>query len=209
MRENLQYDTTEMADPNAPSPDPFAEDAASVPIFLVGMPGAGKTTIGKSLARTLGRRFFDIDHELEERCGVRIPTIFDLEGEEGFRKREACALDEYTRLPGIVLATGGGAVLSPQNREHLRQRGLVLYLKARPADLFARTRYDRNRPLLQNADPQGVLARLLEERGPLYEEVADLVIETGRTSVAQLVRRVLPLVRHSLREYESTCNRST
>ncbi len=198
-----------MADSIAPDVTSPTDDADSVPIFLVGMPGAGKTTIGKALARALERPFMDLDHELERRCGVRIPIIFDLEGEEGFRKREACALEECTRQPGIVLATGGGAVLLPENRRHLSQRGLVIYLKARPSDLYARTRHDRNRPLLQNADPQGVLARLLAARGPLYEEVADVVIETGRTSVAHLVRRVLPQVRYSLREMEATCNKST
>lgn len=184
-----------------------SEANPSLPIFLVGMPGAGKTTIGKALAKTLNRPFMDLDHELERRCGVRIPIIFDLEGEAGFRQRETCVLDECTRQAGIVLATGGGAVLAEVNREMLSQRGLVIYLKARSADLYARTRHDRNRPLLQNPDPVGTLDRLLGQRAPLYEAIADLTIETGRTPVPQLVRRISPLVHSSLLEAETLCKK--
>ena len=178
-----------------------------LPVFLVGMPGAGKTTIGKALARHLQRPFLDLDHELERRCGVRIPTIFDLEGEAGFRRRETCALDECTRQPGIVLATGGGAVLAAENRRLLRERGMVVYLKARAIDLYHRTRHDRNRPLLQNPDPLGTLSRLLEQREPFYEEIADLTIETGRHPVQHVVRRVLPLLQTYSREPDLLCKK--
>lgn len=160
-------------------------------IFFVGLMGAGKTTVGKSVAKRLGRPFFDSDHEIEARCGVRIPTIFELEGEDGFRQREALAIDELTRREGIVLATGGGAVLRPENRTHLHERGVVVYLRANPYDLWQRTRHDRNRPLLQTENPRAKLEALYAQRDPLYREVAHFVIETGKPSVAQLVNMVL------------------
>lgn len=160
-------------------------------IFFVGLMGAGKTTVGKSVAKRLGRPFFDSDHEIEARCGVRIPTIFELEGEDGFRQREVLAIDELTRREGIVLATGGGAVLRPENRAHLHERGVVVYLRANPYDLWQRTRHDRNRPLLQTENPRAKLEALYAQRDPLYREVAHFVIETGKPSVAQLVNMVL------------------
>jgi len=176
------------------SPQPAAPSVVTPlpwPLFLVGMMGAGKTTLGRKLAHALGRRFIDLDHELEVRCGVRIATIFDIEGEAGFRKREAALLDLYTRTPDIVLATGGGAVLLAENRQHLRQRGVVVYLHASVEKLHRRTRYDRNRPLLAGADPRGTLATLLEARDPLYREVADLTLDTGSLSQSGLVATLL------------------
>ncbi|AJG21219.1 MULTISPECIES: shikimate kinase [Cupriavidus] len=160
-------------------------------LFFVGLMGAGKTTVGRTVARRLNYPFFDSDHELEARCGVRIPIIFEHEGEAGFRDREAQAIDELTQRRGIVLATGGGAVLRPENRAHLKARGTVVYLRASPHDLWLRTRHDRNRPLLQTEDPKGRLETLYGERDPLYREVADFIIETGKPSVAQLANMVL------------------
>ncbi|WP_233213850.1 shikimate kinase [Pollutimonas nitritireducens] len=166
------------------------------PLFLVGMMGAGKTTIGRSLARILDREFLDLDHELEARCGVRVSLIFDIEGEEGFRRRETTALDECSRRRGIVLATGGGAVLSPENRKYLKERGVVVYLRASADELFRRVSRDRNRPLLQTSDPKGRLRSLLQEREPLYEEVASITFDTGSMAVAQVVRSLVPLLQH-------------
>jgi shikimate kinase len=153
--------------------------------------GAGKTTVGRAVARRLDRPFFDSDHEIEERTGARIPVIFELEGEAGFREREAQAIEELTNRAGIVLATGGGAILRPENRHALRNRGLVVYLRANPHDLWLRTRRDKNRPLLQTEDPKAKLEALFEVRDPLYRECAHFVIETGRPSVNGLVNMVL------------------
>ena len=159
-------------------------------IFLVGLMGAGKTTVGKVLARDLGMDFVDADQELQRRTGVTIPVIFDIEGEAGFRVREAAVLEELTQRDGIVLATGGGAVLREDNRERLKSRGTVIYLRASLEDLWTRTRHDRNRPLLQTPDPKARFAELLAERDPLYREVADMVMDTGRQSVQVLARRI-------------------
>ncbi|NYT65358.1 shikimate kinase [Alcaligenaceae bacterium] len=164
------------------------------PVFLVGMMGAGKTTIGRALARYLDREFLDLDHELEARCGVRVSLIFDIEGEEGFRKRETLALEECSLRQNIVLATGGGAILAPENRDYLRQRGIVVYLRASADELYKRVARDRNRPLLQTPDPRARIGELLEHRAPLYEEVADLVFDTGPAPVSQLVRTLIPLL---------------
>jgi shikimate kinase len=153
--------------------------------------GAGKTTVGRAVARRLDRPFFDSDHEIEARTGARIPVIFELEGEAGFREREAHVIDELTHRECVVLATGGGAVLRLENREALRNRGLVVYLRASPHDLWQRTRRDKNRPLLQTEDPKARLEALYEVRDPLYRECAHFVIETGRPSVAGLVNMVL------------------
>lgn len=153
--------------------------------------GAGKSTIGKRLAEPLGKTFVDSDHEIEARTGVSIPTIFDIEGEEGFRNRESTVIDELSQRKDIILATGGGAILHPENRSHLAGRGLVVYLCATAEQLYNRTRHDRNRPLLQNDDPKGTLQNLLDQRDPLYREVADLVVETDDRSVQQAIPELI------------------
>ena len=160
-------------------------------IFLVGMMGAGKTTVARLLAGRLNRTFIDADLELERRCGVKVPVIFEIEGEAGFRNREAAILEELTARSGIVLATGGGAVLRQENRQRLASRGVVIYLRAQPHDLHMRTRHDKNRPLLATPDPQKRLEELFLERDPLYREVAHLVIDTGRQGVQILVKQIL------------------
>jgi len=159
-------------------------------LFLVGLMGAGKTTVGKLLARCRCLEFIDADQVIVERCGVSIPTIFEIEGEAGFRQREATVIDELSQRPGIVLATGGGAVLRADNREHLKSRGTVVYLHCQPHELYLRTRHDKNRPLLQTDDPLRKLEDLYAERHPLYEAVADVVLESGRQNVHCLLRRL-------------------
>ena len=159
-------------------------------IFFVGLMGAGKTTVGKLLAKRLGKTFYDSDHEIESRTGVNIPVIFELEGEAGFRKREVTALEELTAMHDIVLATGGGAVLCKQNRENLSQHGTVIYLRASVNELWHRTKNDKNRPLLQTDDPRGKLEKLYAERDPLYREIADIIIDTGDQSVGSIVQHL-------------------
>ncbi|MEO8345160.1 MAG: shikimate kinase [Betaproteobacteria bacterium] len=157
-------------------------------LFLVGLPGAGKSTLGRQLARRLNKRFVDADAELEQRLGVSIPTIFEIEGEAGFRDREEVTMAELTQLSEIVLSTGGGAVLRPANRLRLRENGTVLYLHADPAVLWERVRHNRNRPLLQTAEPQNRLVTLYMERDALYREVADHVVESDREQVLRFAR---------------------
>jgi shikimate kinase len=159
-------------------------------IFLVGLMGAGKTSVGKVLARRLGKAFYDCDHEIERATGVKVPVIFDIEGEAGFRAREARTLAELVRHPDIVLATGGGAVLSAANRKLLAEHGTVVYLRAAAEDLWARTRQDKNRPLLKTADPLARLKELYDERDPLYREVADIVVDTGSQSLISLAHKL-------------------
>jgi shikimate kinase len=160
-------------------------------IFLIGLMGAGKSTVGKVLAKKLGRRFLDADHVIEDRCGVKIPVIFEMEGEEGFRKREAQAIRDITSEQDIILATGGGAVLLPENRDALKNRGTVIYLHANPIELWYRTKGGEGRPLLQNGDAKKILENLYMVRDPLYREIADHVIETGKPSVNQLVNTLI------------------
>jgi shikimate kinase len=153
--------------------------------------GAGKSTVGKVLAKKLGRRFLDADHVIEERCGVKIPVIFEMEGEEGFRKREAQTIRDITAEEDVILATGGGAILLPENRKALSERGTVIYLHANPIELWHRTRGGDGRPLLKNGDPKKILENLYAIRDPLYREIADHVIETGKPSVNQLVNSLI------------------
>lgn len=160
-------------------------------LYLVGLMGAGKTTVGRLLAKHYGCVFHDSDHEIEARTGVKIPVIFEIEGEAGFRKREETAIAELTALNGIVLATGGGAILSSANREALRRNGVVIYLRGTPEHLYERTRYDRNRPLLQTENPLEKLRELYRQRDPLYREIADVVMDTGRQSVSGMARILL------------------
>ncbi len=160
-------------------------------LILVGMMGAGKTTVGRLLARRLKRRFYDSDEEIERRCGVRIPVIFDIEGEAGFRSRETQVIAELCALDEAVLATGGGVVLAEENRRRIAARGTVIYLHARPPHLWQRVRHDRNRPLLATPDPQKKIEELYALRDPLYREVADLVIDTGKQSVQTLAKDLL------------------
>ena len=160
-------------------------------IFLVGMMGAGKTTIGRALAQKLRRPFVDTDRILVERTGVPIATIFEIEGEAGFRRRESAVLAEIAREPGRVVATGGGIVLDPANRETMREHGTVLYLRARIDSLWERLRHDTTRPLLATPQPREKLAQLLEQRDPLYREAAHLVVDTGPQSAANLVNRIV------------------
>ena len=153
--------------------------------------GAGKSTVGKLLAKKLDRRFLDVDHVIEERCGVKIPVIFEMESELGFRKREAQAIKDTTAEQNVILATGGGAVLIAENRQLLRERGTVIYLHASPVELWHRTRGSEGRPLLQHGDAKKILEDLYVTRDPLYREIADHVIETGKPSVNQLVNTLI------------------
>lgn len=165
-------------------------------VYLVGLMGAGKTTIGRQLARRMGLSFIDSDHEIETRTGVGIPLIFEIEGEAGFRKREAQVIAELTQRQGIVLATGGGAVLDPQSRACLHGSGVVVYLCVPPAQLFERTRHDSGRPLLQVDDPLTRIEELYAQRDPLYREVADIVVEGGSGGSHQMVRQIEREVRN-------------
>ena len=162
--------------------------------FLVGPMGAGKSTIGRKLARVLGLTFIDSDREIEEKTGVDIPLIFELEGEPGFRKREQDVISELTATPGIVLATGGGAVLDPQNRRNLAACGTVIYLETSVDQQLQRTAHDRNRPLLQTDNPRAKLEQLLAERDPLYREIADIIIETDGCRVRDVVQKIMHFV---------------
>ncbi|MCC7136483.1 MAG: shikimate kinase [Nitrosomonas sp.] len=160
-------------------------------IILIGLMGAGKTTIGKLLASSMGRTFIDSDHEIQQRTGVNIPVIFEFEGEAGFRKRETEVLQAVALLPDIVLATGGGAVLREENRELLRKNGTVIYLRVPVNELKRRTRFDKNRPLLQTDNPQARLIELFNQRDPLYRETAHIILDSGRQSARALVQTLI------------------
>ena len=156
-------------------------------LILVGMMGSGKTTMGRTLAKHLGKIFVDSDEEIIKRTGVSVPHIFDVEGEAGFRLREAAAIRESVARDNMVLATGGGAVLEEQNRAMLQQNGIVIYLKASVHDLWQRTRHDRNRPLLQTENPHARLTELFQQRDPLYRQVSDIVVQSGKQSAHALM----------------------
>jgi shikimate kinase len=160
-------------------------------IFLVGPMGAGKSTVGKALAEKLHYQFIDSDHVIEERTGATIPMIFDIEGEAGFRAREAVVIDELSKQSEVVLATGGGVVETESNRQHLRSRGYVVYLQSSVESLIQRTKHDRNRPLLQTDNPAQVLRDLMEKREPWYIEMADLVIQTQQVPVYKVVKQIV------------------
>ena len=163
--------------------------------------GAGKSTIGKRLARALNKTFLDSDHQIEARTGVDIPTIFDIEGEAGFRKRESAIIDELTGSNNIVLATGGGAILNETNRQHLMSRGIVIYLRTSVSQQLARTKHDRNRPLLATDDPESRLNELMQVRAPLYQEAADIIVDTDQRHSNQVVREI----QKKLQEYQGAC----
>jgi shikimate kinase len=162
------------------------------------MPGAGKTTVGRTLAKRTGKAFIDTDHEIEARTGVRVAVIFEIEGEAGFRRRECEIVERTTLGNNLVLATGGGAILDQGNRQHLKSRGFVIYLHASPRELWRRTHHDKSRPLLQGGDARARLEELYRQRDPLYRETADLVVDTARQSANVLVAELLPRI-------EQTC----
>jgi shikimate kinase len=160
-------------------------------IYLIGPMGAGKTTIGRQLARQLEFDFYDSDWEIESRTGVDIPMIFEYEGEEGFRKRESAILAELTQLSPIVLATGGGAIIGAENRKHLCENGFVVYLRCSVSRQLERTMRDNNRPLLNLAKPRDRLESLMEVRSPLYQLCADIIVDTGSLSTRMAIKRIL------------------
>jgi shikimate kinase len=163
-------------------------------VFLIGPVGAGKSTIGRQLASELKLDFYDSDREIESKCGVTIDWIFDIEGEEGFRQREKQAIEELVGEQSIVLATGGGAVIFPENRTLLSSRGKVVYLQASVEQQLERTAKDKKRPLLQVKDKKSQLEKMMVEREPLYQEIADLTIETSDTTVRNVVQRIVKLL---------------
>lgn len=176
-------------------------------LILVGMMGSGKTTMAKSLAKQLGKTFVDSDEEITRRTGVTIPHIFDIEGEAGFRQRESMAIQEIAEQSNLVLATGGGAVLAAENREMLRQNGIVIYLKANAHDLWQRTRHDRSRPLLQTADPYAKLKELIRQRDPLYHQVADIIVQSGKQSAHALLLHLLAEIERYMKVHGQQENR--
>ncbi|MEJ7668364.1 MAG: shikimate kinase [Casimicrobiaceae bacterium] len=175
-------------DPSAITPSIAPQPLRRGNLFLVGLPGAGKSTLGRQLARRLHKRFVDTDAVLEERLGVSIPTIFEIEGEASFRDREQRVLTELAAVEGIVLSTGGGVVVRAHNRELLQRNGTVMYLHATPRALWERVRHARHRPLLQTGDPLARLTELYAERDPLYRQIADHVVASDRGEVMRFAR---------------------
>lgn len=173
-------------------------------IFLIGPMGSGKTTVGRHLARRLGMEFLDLDLELQDRCGVEVAVIFDIEGEAGFRQRESALLDELTRRDGLVLATGGGSVLNEDNRRMLTERGLVVYLQTSVEQQLRRLERDKQRPLLQAPDRRRRLQELAENRNPIYESCADLVIRSSNISPAAMAAAVMRQVKAHRRQAQAS-----
>ncbi|HOV56586.1 MAG TPA: shikimate kinase [Rhodanobacteraceae bacterium] len=171
----------------------------SANLFLVGPTGAGKTTIGRRVAELLQLPFVDLDQAVEQRCGVSVALIFELEGEEGFRRRESALLQECSQAKGLVLATGAGAVLDADNRRLLRERGFVVWLQADVAQQLARLERDRRRPLLAAADREQRLQRMAEQRNPLYAEVADLAVQPENDAVVPAARELATRLQHHWR----------
>jgi len=169
-------------------------------IILVGLMGAGKSTIGRNLAKLLGKDFYDSDRVIEERTGVDISTIFEIEGEQGFRDREEQVIAELCEMNNIVLATGGGCILSETNRKNIRKSGHVVYLRTTAELLYSRIRYDKSRPLMQTKSPIETLKKLLNDREPYYMEVADTVMMTGKQKVNLIVKRVEQVLKEQLGE---------
>lgn len=163
-------------------------------IYFIGLMGAGKTTIGRLLAKQLGLNFYDSDCEIERKTGVKIPLIFELEGEDGFRKREAAIIEELSQLHPIVMATGGGAILLPENCHFLKGNGKVIYLRANVHDLWQRTRNDKTRPLLQGGNLRQKLEQLHQERDPIYTKLADFIVDTGVQSAAEITNEIEQLL---------------
>jgi shikimate kinase len=168
-------------------------------IFLIGPMGSGKTAVGKQLARQLDLVFYDSDVEIERRTGVDIPYIFEKEGEAGFREREREVIDDLTRLDGVVIATGGGAVLLPENRERLAARGCVVYLRTGIDHQLERTRHGRHRPLLYTEDPEARLRALMEHRSPLYESIASMIVPTDGRQVRAVTDEIVQQLNESTR----------
>jgi shikimate kinase len=169
-------------------------------IYFIGLMGAGKTTIGRLIAKQLGMVFYDSDYEIERKTGVKIPLIFELEGEVGFRKRETTVIEELTQLNNIVMATGGGAVLLEENRKFLKNHGKVVYLRANVHDLWLRTRHDKSRPLLQGGNIKQKLEKLYIERDPIYTGLADCIVDTGAQSANEITSYIEDLIRGDAKE---------
>ena len=182
----------------------YSRKLTSGNLVLVGMMGSGKTTMGRQLAKHLGKVFVDSDEEIIKRTGVTIPHIFDIEGEAGFRQREAAAIRELVGRDNMVLATGGGAVLDEQNRALLQQNGIVIYLKASAHDLWLRTRHDRNRPLLQTDNPHAKLTELFQLRDPLYRQMSDIVVQSGKQNAHALMLHLAD----EIETFRSRCHQS-